>query len=216
MSDAFQWLYSPIVKEHFTNPKNVFNPDEAFIGDAEGTVGNIKCGDQMMFILKIEDDVITDVRWKTYGCASAIASTSMLSEVIKGMPMREAYAIKPSDIASRLGGLPENKIHCSVLGDKALPPVEIVPPVCPEPPFPVTPPVTVPPVLARPATLPPLPVLPPPALTPPDVVTPPVTTVPPVTVTFSRMAAEIFSASSGFSLSAALAASRPWPTSAPS
>ena len=120
MSDAFQWLYSPIVKEHFTNPKNVFNPDEAFIGDAEGTVGNIKCGDQKMFILKIEDDVITDVRWKTYGCASAIASTSMLSEVIVGMPIREAYSIKPADIAARLGGLPDNKIHCSVLGDKAL------------------------------------------------------------------------------------------------
>jgi len=120
MNDTFQWLYSPIVKEHFTNPKNVFDPDETFEGDAEGVVGNIKCGDQMMFMLKIKDDLITDVRWKTYGCASAIASTSMLSEVIKGMPIREAYSIKPSDIASRLGGLPENKIHCSVLGDKAL------------------------------------------------------------------------------------------------
>jgi NifU-like protein len=120
MSDTFQWLYSPIVKEHFTNPKNVFDPDEGFEGDAEGVVGNIKCGDQMMFMLKIKDDTITDVRWKTYGCASAIASTSMLSEVIKGMPIREAYSIKPSDIAKRLGGLPENKIHCSVLGDKAL------------------------------------------------------------------------------------------------
>jgi NifU-like protein len=120
MSDTFQWLYSPIVKEHFTNPKNVFNPDELFVADAEGVVGNIKCGDQMMFMLQIEADRIKDVRWKTYGCASAIASTSMLSEVIKGMHIREAYGIKPSDIASRLGGLPENKIHCSVLGDKAL------------------------------------------------------------------------------------------------
>jgi nitrogen fixation NifU-like protein len=124
MSDAdkaaFDWLYSPIVKEHFTNPKNVFDPDEKFEHDAEGVVGNIKCGDQMMFMLRIKDDAIADVRWKTYGCASAIASTSMLSEVIKGMGIREAYTIKPSDIASRLGGLPENKIHCSVLGDKAL------------------------------------------------------------------------------------------------
>jgi NifU-like protein len=120
MSDAFQWLYSPIVKEHFTNPKNVFDPDEKFDADAEGVVGNIKCGDQMMFLLKIKDDIVSDVRWKTYGCASAIASTSMLSEVIKGMPIRAAYSIKPSDIAQRLGGLPENKIHCSVLGDKAL------------------------------------------------------------------------------------------------
>ncbi len=120
MSDAFQWLYSPIVKEHFTSPKNVFDPEEKFEADAEGVVGNIKCGDQMMFLLKIEDDVIADLRWKTYGCASAIASTSMLSEVVKGMGIREAYSIKPSDIAEKLGGLPDNKIHCSVLGDKAL------------------------------------------------------------------------------------------------
>jgi nitrogen fixation NifU-like protein len=120
MSDAFQWLYSDVVKEHFTNPKNVFDPDEIFVADSEGVVGNIKCGDQMMFMLKVEEDVIKDVRWKTYGCASAIASTSMLSEVIKGLPIREAYGIKPADIARRLGGLPENKIHCSVLGDKAL------------------------------------------------------------------------------------------------
>jgi nitrogen fixation NifU-like protein len=83
-------------------------------------VGNIKCGDQMAFHLKISGDLITDVRWQTYGCASAIASTSMLSEVIKGLPIAEAYTIKPADIARRLGGLPENKIHCSVLGDKAL------------------------------------------------------------------------------------------------
>jgi nitrogen fixation NifU-like protein len=120
MSDAFKWLYSDVVKDHFTNPRNVYEPDEPYVPDAEGTVGNIKCGDQMMFLLRIADDVITDVRWKTYGCASAIASTSMLSEVIKGMPISEAYAIKPADIARRLGGLPENKIHCSVLGDKAL------------------------------------------------------------------------------------------------
>ncbi|MDH7484539.1 MAG: iron-sulfur cluster assembly scaffold protein [Spirochaetales bacterium] len=120
--DAFQWLYSDIVKDHFTNPRNVYDPDKDrdFTPDAEGMVGNIKCGDQMMFMLKISNDIITDVRWKTYGCASAIASTSMLSEVIKGMHIRDAYHIKPQDIASRLGGLPDNKIHCSVLGDKAL------------------------------------------------------------------------------------------------
>jgi len=122
MMDAFQWLYSDIVKDHFTNPRNVFDPDEdgGFKADAEGMVGNIKCGDQMMFMLKIEGDIIEDVRWKTYGCASAIASTSMLSETIKGMNIRDAYHIKPADIANKLGGLPENKIHCSVLGDKAL------------------------------------------------------------------------------------------------
>jgi NifU-like protein len=118
--DAFQWLYSDIVKDHFTNPRNVWNPDETFVADAEGIVGNIKCGDQMMFLLKIENDIITDLRWKTYGCASAIASTSMLSESVKGMDIRKAYGIKPADIAAKLGGLPGNKIHCSVLGDKAL------------------------------------------------------------------------------------------------
>lgn len=120
MSDAFQWLYSDVVKEHFQNPKNVFDPDELFVADAEGIVGNVKCGDQMLFMLKIENDVIVDLRWKTYGCASAIASTSILSVAAKGMNIREAYSIKPADIARRLGGLPENKIHCSVLGDKAL------------------------------------------------------------------------------------------------
>lgn len=119
--DAFTWLYSDIVKDHFTNPRNVFNPDEKFAYDADGIVGNVKCGDQMQFFIKVDkNDVITDVRWKTYGCASAIASTSMLSEVVKGMTIRKAYTVKPEDISKRLGGLPDNKIHCSVLGDKAM------------------------------------------------------------------------------------------------
>ncbi len=120
MSDAFSWLYSDVVKDHFMAPKNVFDPAEGFVPDAQGMTGNVKCGDQMLFMLKVKDDVIQDVRWKTYGCASAIASTSMLSEVIKGLNIQEAYNIKPEDIVKRLGGLPENKIHCSVLGDKAL------------------------------------------------------------------------------------------------
>ncbi len=116
-----EWLYSDVVKDHFMNPRNVLMDDESsFPADARGLTGNIKCGDQMLILLKVQDDVITDVRWKTYGCASAIASTSMLSEVVKGMKLEEAYYIKPDQIASRLGGLPENKIHCSVLGDKAL------------------------------------------------------------------------------------------------
>jgi nitrogen fixation NifU-like protein len=119
--DAFTWLYSDIVKDHFMNPRNVFDPDEKFEADADGIVGNVKCGDQMQFFLKMDDkDVIRDVRWKTYGCASAIASTSMLSEIVKGLPILEAYRLKPEDVSKRLGGLPENKIHCSVLGDKAL------------------------------------------------------------------------------------------------
>ncbi|MDR2433226.1 MAG: iron-sulfur cluster assembly scaffold protein [Treponema sp.] len=118
MSD---WLYSDTVKDHFTSPRNVLFEDEAsFDADARGQTGNIKCGDQMLMLLKIKDDVITDVRWKTYGCASAIASTSMLSETIKGMSIEDAYRIKPEDLVEKLGGLPDYKIHCSVLGDKAL------------------------------------------------------------------------------------------------
>jgi nitrogen fixation NifU-like protein len=115
------WLYSDTVKEHFTNPRNVLMEDESvFPANARGQTGNIKCGDQMLMLLRIEDDVILDVRWKTYGCASAIASTSMLSEMIKGMNIRDAYNIRPEDLVERLGGLPEYKILCSVLGDKAL------------------------------------------------------------------------------------------------
>jgi NifU-like protein len=120
MSENFGWLYSDTVKDHFVNPRNVMEEGESFDSDAEGMVGNIRCGDQMMIKLKIRDDRIEDIRWKTYGCASAIASTSMLSESVKGLSLEKAYNIKPADIASRLGGLPENKIHCSVLGDKAL------------------------------------------------------------------------------------------------
>jgi nitrogen fixation NifU-like protein len=118
MSD---WLYSDTVKDHFTNPRNVLLDDESgFPADGRGQTGNIKCGDQMLMLLRIKDDIITDVRWKTYGCASAIASTSMLSETIKGMSIQDAYQIKPQDLVEKLGGLPEYKIHCSVLGDKAL------------------------------------------------------------------------------------------------
>ena len=115
------WLYSDIVKDHFMNPKNVLLEDESkWPCDGRGIVGNIQCGDQMLVLLRIENDIIVDVRWKTYGCASAIASTSILSEAIKGMNISEAYKLRPHDIVSKLGGLPPNKIHCSVLGDKAL------------------------------------------------------------------------------------------------
>lgn len=115
------WLYSDTVKEHFMNPKNVLlEAEDSWPYDARGIVGNIKCGDQMLILLRIADDVITDVRWKTYGCASAIASTSILSEAIKGMKIEDAYKLRPQDIVAKLGGLPAQKIHCSVLGDKAL------------------------------------------------------------------------------------------------
>jgi len=117
-----EWAYSETVKDHFVNPRNVFDEAEGFREDGKGTVGNPKCGDQMTMLIKVDPkkDVITDCRWKTYGCASAIASTSLLSERVKGMTLDEAFRISPRDITELLGGLPEQKIHCSVLGDKAL------------------------------------------------------------------------------------------------
>ena len=96
--------------------------EEGYEHDGKGVVGNIKCGDQMIVYIKVdkEKQTIADCKWKTYGCASAIASTSILSEMVKGMTLDEAYHLSPKDIAKELGGLPEHKIHCSVLGDKAL------------------------------------------------------------------------------------------------
>jgi len=116
------WLYTDKVKEHFINPKNFLVDEADFQYDSKGIVGNVQCGDQIEFFIKVdkEKQIIADCRWKTYGCASAIASTSMLSEMVIGMPLDDAYAISPQDIIGQLGGLPEHKIHCSVLGDKAL------------------------------------------------------------------------------------------------
>lgn len=122
MMDKPLWVYSEKVKDHFINPRNVLGDNEDFEYDGKGLVGNIKCGDEMLFYIKVDrvKNTIADCRWKTYGCASAIASTSILSEKVKGMPLSEAYKLSPKDIAKELGGLPEHKIHCSVLGDKAL------------------------------------------------------------------------------------------------
>jgi len=116
------WLYSDKVKEHFINPKNFLVDEEDYQYDGKGIVGNVQCGDQMAFFIQVDKQkqIITDCKWKTYGCASAIASTSMLSEMVKGMAIDDAYHISPQDIVKELGGLPEHKIHCSVLGDKAL------------------------------------------------------------------------------------------------
>jgi nitrogen fixation protein NifU and related proteins len=114
------WLYSEEVKKHFQNPKNVLDNEDTYNSDGRGEVGNIACGDQMLIVIKVADGKIADCKWKTYGCASAIASTSMMSEMVKGMNLKEAYRIKPEDIVGSLGGLPDNKIHCSVLGDRAL------------------------------------------------------------------------------------------------
>ena len=115
------WVYSEKVKEHFLNPQNFLMGDEKkFKCDAKGIIGNPICGDQMLMFLKIKDDKIEDVKWKTYGCASAIASTSALSELAKGKTLDDALAISADDIAEYLGGLPKHKFHCSVLGHDAL------------------------------------------------------------------------------------------------
>lgn len=116
------WVYSEKVKEHFMNPKNIMTDEKNYVFDGKGVVGNIKCGDQMIVWIQVDKEagLIRDCKWKTYGCASAIASTSILSEMVKGMRVDKAYNLSPKDVALELGGLPDNKIHCSVLGDKAL------------------------------------------------------------------------------------------------
>ncbi len=120
-SNSQNWIYSDIVKEHFLSPRNFLMGDETnYPHDAEGVVGNPICGDQMKMFLQIEGDKIKDVKWKTYGCASAIASTSALSELAKGKTLDEALKIGPAEIAEFLGGLPAHKFHCSVLGHEAL------------------------------------------------------------------------------------------------
>lgn len=119
---GLEWVYSEKLKEHFMNPKNVLKDENIDEYDGKGIVGNIKCGDEMMMVIKVDkkNNTISDCKWKTYGCASAIASTSILSEMVKGMTLDKAYHVSPKDVAKELGGLPEHKIHCSVLGDKAL------------------------------------------------------------------------------------------------
>lgn len=114
------WVYSERVKDHFMNPRNILKDDENFVDDGRGTVGSIQCGDEMLVLIKVEDGRISDCRWRTYGCASAIASTSALSEMVKGMTLESAASITPKQILNYLQGLPDSKVHCSVLGDKAL------------------------------------------------------------------------------------------------
>lgn len=118
------WLYSPLVKDHFYNPRNVMSDEMIgdYRADGVGEVGSPACGDVMRMWIKVDPETkkITDVKWRTFGCASAIASTSVLSEMATGMSVEEAKKITPKEIAQRLGGLPQVKIHCSVLGDQAL------------------------------------------------------------------------------------------------
>lgn len=121
MTESASWIYSDIVKEHFLNPRNFLMGDETkYQADAVGVVGNPVCGDQMKMFIQVQDERITDIKWKTYGCASAIASTSALSELAKGKTLNEALQIGPEEIAIYLGGLPKHKFHCSVLGHEAL------------------------------------------------------------------------------------------------
>ena len=110
-------MYSEKVMEHFTNPRNVGELKDA---NGIGEVGNVKCGDIMRMYLKIEDNVIQDVKFKTFGCGSAIASSSMATELIKGKTIEETMALTNKAVADALDGLPPIKMHCSVLAEQAI------------------------------------------------------------------------------------------------
>ena len=110
-------LYSDKVMDHFRNPRNVGVIEDA---DGIGEVGNARCGDIMKMYLKIENDVITDVKFETFGCGSAIASSSMATELIKGKPVSEAMNLTNKAVAEALDGLPAYKMHCSVLAEEAI------------------------------------------------------------------------------------------------
>ena len=110
-------LYSETVMDHFRHPRNVGVIEDA---DGVGEVGNAQCGDIMKIYLKIQDDVITDVKFETFGCGSAIASSSMATEMIKGKPVSEAMTLTNRAVAEALDGLPAHKLHCSVLAEEAI------------------------------------------------------------------------------------------------
>ena len=110
-------LYSEKVMDHFRNPRNVGVIEDA---GGIGEVGNAKCGDIMRMYLKIEDDVVKDVKFETFGCASAIASSSMATELIKGQPVSEVKQLTNKAVAEALDGLPDYKMHCSVLAEEAI------------------------------------------------------------------------------------------------
>ena len=110
-------LYSEKVMDHFTNPRNVGKLDDA---DGIGEVGNAKCGDIMKIYIKVRDNIIVDVKFNTFGCGSAIASSSMATEMIKGKPLSQALELTNKAVAEALDGLPAHKMHCSVLAEEAI------------------------------------------------------------------------------------------------
>lgn len=110
-------LYTETVMDHFKNPRNVGSMENA---DGIGEVGNAKCGDIMKIYLKIENDVITDVKFETFGCGSAIASSSVATEMIKGKSISDALSLTNREVVDALGGLPAHKLHCSVLAEEAI------------------------------------------------------------------------------------------------
>ena len=110
-------MYSEKVLDHFSNPRNVGEIEDA---DGVGEIGNAKCGDIMKIYLKIEDDIIVDAAFETFGCGSAIASSSMATELIKGKPVSEALTLTNQAVVEALDGLPPHKVHCSVLAEEAI------------------------------------------------------------------------------------------------
>lgn len=110
-------MYTPKVMDHFTNPRNIGEIADA---DGIGEVGNAKCGDIMRIYIKVENDAIRDIKFKTFGCGSAIAASSMATELIMGMPIEDALKVTNKQVVDALGGLPAVKIHCSVLAEQAL------------------------------------------------------------------------------------------------
>lgn len=110
-------LYSEKVMDHFTNPRNVGDIEDA---DGIGEVGNAKCGDIMKMFLKIDNGVITDIKFKTFGCGAAVATSSMATEMIKGQKLEDALKLTNKAVVEALDGLPDSKLHCSVLAKQAL------------------------------------------------------------------------------------------------
>ena len=110
-------MYSEKVMDHFQHPRNVGKIDDA---DGIGEVGNAKCGDIMRMYIKVKDDIITDCKFNTFGCGSAIATSSMATELIKGKPISEALELSNKAVVEALDGLPAHKIHCSVLAEEAV------------------------------------------------------------------------------------------------